>query len=59
MISLVIENIIGGRIKRVGRGYVNRKNLFPLHSSSNIKITKYLNYESRFNGFFQETIYLE
>ena len=35
-----------------GRGYNMDKNLFQLHTLSNIEITKDFNYEPRFNGVY-------
>ena len=49
--------IVGIILVRVGIEYNNMdhlglKSAVPLHFLGNIKITKYFNYESRFNGDF-------
>ena len=59
LISSVAKGISGRGVRRVGRGYLDKKFLVPLHPLKNIEITNYFNYEPRFNGVFQETIYLK
>ena len=56
--SSVVKDIIGRVVKRAGRGYID-KNLVLLHPLNNIEITNYFKYEPRFNGIFQEAVYLE
>ena len=56
--SSVVKGIIGRGVRRAGRGYID-KNLVLLHPLNNIEITNYFKYEPRFNGIFQEEVYLE
>ena len=46
--------VLGKGVRRTGRGYNNMDNFFlaPLYPLSNIKITKYFNYEPGFNGIY-------
>ena len=47
-------NVLEKRVTGARNEYNNRdqmdKSFFPVHSLGNRKITKYFNYESRFNG---------
>ena len=52
VISSVLKGINGRGVRRAGRGYTDKIFLVLLHPLSNIKITKYFNYEPRFNGIF-------
>ena len=52
VISSVVKRISGTKIRKTGRGYMNKIFLVPFHPISNIEITKYFNCEPRFNGFF-------
>ena len=52
VISSVVKGISGRGVRRTGKGYVDKKLLVPLNLLSNIKITKCLNYEHRFNDVF-------
>ena len=52
MISSEWKGISGRGVKRAGKWYIDKKFLVPLYSLSNIEITKYFNYESRFNGLY-------
>ena len=52
VISLVVKCISGIGVRSAGRGYIDKKNLVPLHPLSNIEITEYFNYKPRFNGVF-------
>ena len=50
----LMMKVLGKGVRRAGRGYNNmdKKCLVLLHLLSNIVITKYFNYESRFNSIF-------
>ena len=50
VISSVVKSISGRGVRRIGRGYMYKKFLVPLHLLNNIEITNYFNYEPRFNG---------
>ena len=52
MISSIIKGISGRGVRRAERRYIDKKFFVPLHRLSNIEITKYFNYEARFNGIF-------
>ena len=59
VISSVVTNISGRGIRRAGRGNMHKKKLFLFHPLCNISITKYCNYEPRFDSVFQKIIHLE
>ena len=54
-LSLMMK-VLGKEVTRSGKRYNNMKqwikNFFPLHHLSNIEITKYFNYEPKFDGVF-------
>ena len=50
VISSVVKSISVRGVRRAGRGYMDKNFLVLLHSLKNIEITKYFNYEPRFNG---------
>ena len=52
VISSVVKSISGRGVRRIGRGYMDKKFLVSLHLLNNIEITNYFNYEPRFNGIF-------
>ena len=59
VISSVVKNISGREIRRAERGNMHKKTLFLLHPLCNISITKYFNYEPRFDSVFEKIIHLE
>ena len=52
VISSAVKGVSGRGARRVGTGYMDKKNFVLLHPLSNIEITNYFNYEPRFNGIF-------
>ena len=47
MISSIVKGMNGRRVRKAGRGYMNKK-----FSLCNIEVTQYFNYEPRFNNVF-------
>ena len=59
LLAPLTASIMQPVITSVVKGISKRGVLIPLHSLINNEINNYLNYVPRFNGVFQEIIYLE